>query len=230
MADDGQFEVADDFLTVGRTFAEYCRMFDLAPADLAGRRVLDCAAGPGAFVAVAAEFADQAVGLDPMYGPSAAALEDVCADAVERNRAQLREMSDRFVWDHYGDPDTRVRFQRAAYERFLADYAATPGRYVAGALPDLPLSDGVADLALVGNLLFLYDDRLDRAFHEAALRDLARVASEVRVFPLHALDRERSTLVDPVVASLRDAGHTCSVRPVPYEFQPGATEMLVVGG
>lgn len=127
-----------------------------------------------------------------------------------------------------GDPETRGRYQRAAYERFLADYATHPGRYVAGALPDLPLSSNAVDLALVGNLLFLYDDRLDQAFHEAALRELARVAREVRVFPLASLSRERSNLVTPVAASLRADGLDTALRSVPYEFQPGATEMLIV--
>ena len=65
-----------------------------------------------------------------------------------------------------------------------------PERYVAGGLPDLPFEADSADLALVANLLFVYDDRLDREFHAAALRELARVArEEVRVFPLASLDR-----------------------------------------
>ena len=87
----------------------------------------------------------------------------------------------------------------------------------------------VADLALVANLLFVYDDRLDREFHAAALRELARVArEEARVFPLASLDRTRSAFVDPVTETLRADGHAVSFREVPYEFQPGATEMLVV--
>lgn len=228
MAGDERFEVDEEFRLIGRTFAEYRRMFDLDPAGLAGRRVLDCGAGAGAFTAVAAEFADRAVAVDPVYGPSPGALAAPFADAVERTVAQLREKRDLFVWDCYGDPETRGRFQRAAAERFLADYAAHPGRYVAGALPDLPLADDTVDLALVGNLLFLYDDRLDGAFHEAALRELTRVAGEVRVFPLASLDGERSGLVAPVASSLREEGLAVEPRAVPYEFQPGATEMLVV--
>ncbi|MFC7194993.1 hypothetical protein ACFQL4_10560 [Halosimplex aquaticum] len=95
--------------------------------------------------------------------------------------------------------------------------------------PELPVGDDSVDLALVANLLFVYDDRLDREFHAAALRELARVArEEVRVFPLHSLDRTRSAYVDPVAESLRGDGHAVELREVPYEFQPGATEMLVL--
>lgn len=224
-----KFEVADDCLTIGRTFAEYRRMFDLGAADLAGRALLDCGGGAGAFTATAAELADSAVAVDPIYGPPPDALEPELDAAIEYNVTQLREKRDLFVWDFYGDLDARGRYLRAAAERFLADYATHPDRYVAGELPDLPLEADAVDLALVANLLFVYDDRLDRAFHEAALRELARVArEEVRVFPLHSLDRTRSAYVDPLVETLRADGHGVELREVPYESQPGATEMLVV--
>ncbi|MFC7194994.1 hypothetical protein ACFQL4_10565 [Halosimplex aquaticum] len=64
-----KFEVADDFLTIGRTFAEYRRMFDLGAEDLADREILDCGGGAGAFTATAAELAERAVAVDPLYGP-----------------------------------------------------------------------------------------------------------------------------------------------------------------
>ena len=170
----------------------------------------------------------RAVAADPLYGPPAATLEPELSAAVETNVAQLREKRDLFVWDVYGDVETRGRYLRAATERFLADYAANPGRYVAAAVPSLPFVAGAFDLALVANLLFLYDDRLDLAFHLAAVRELVRVAGEVRVFPLSSLDATRSVLVDPFVDRLRADGLSARFESVPYEFQPGATEMLVV--
>ncbi|MFB6141627.1 MAG: class I SAM-dependent methyltransferase [Halosimplex sp.] len=224
-----KFEIADDFLTIGRTFAEYRRMFDLEAGDVAGAELLDCGGGAGAFTATAAELADSAVAIDPIFGRSPADLEPELEAAIEYNVEQLREKRDLFVWDFYGDVETRGRYLRAAAERFLADYATHPERYVAGALPELTLADDSVDLALVSNLLFLYDDRLDGAFHEAALRELVRVArEEVRVFPLHSLDRTRSAYVDPVADALRADGHAVEFREVPYEFQPGATEMVCI--
>ena len=227
--DNSKFEVDDDFLTIGRTFAEYRRMFDLTVDDIAGTNLLDCGGGAGAFTATAAELADEAVAVDPLYSPSPADLQPRLDAAVEQTESQLREKRDLFVWDLYGDPETRCHYLRAAAERFLADYATHSDRYIEGGVPDLPLPDDSVDLALVANLLFTYDDRLDRSFHEAGLRDLARVArEEVRVFPLHGLDGERSKIVGPVVESLRADGHAVELREVPYEFQPGATEMLVL--
>jgi len=56
---------------------------------------------------------------------------------------------------------------------------------VAAALPTLPFPDRSFDLVLSSHLLFSYTDRLDVAFHLAALLELARVSrGQVRVFPL----------------------------------------------
>jgi hypothetical protein len=223
-----KFEVEGDFLTIGRTFAEYRRLFDLTAEDLAGRQILDCGGGAGAFTATADELAADVRSVDPMYGPTADALEGELYAAIEENVAGLREQREAFVWDFYGDVATRERYLRAAAERFLADYATHPGRYVQGGLPALPFESGAFDLALVSNLLFLYDDRLDRSFHVESVRELARVADEVRMFPLASLDRTHSEFVDPVVEACRGDGLNAECRQVPYEFQPGATEMLVV--
>lgn len=222
------YRVPEGFLAIGRTFAEYRRLFDLRAADLAGRTVLDCGGGASAFTATAGALADTALAVDPLFAAPRAVLEPRLREAIAATRAQLERKREQFVWDWYGDVETRIGHLRAAAERFLADRATHPGRYVPGRLPDLPLRTDSVDLALSANLCFLYDDRLDLSFHVASLRELARVAREVRVFPLAALDATRSALVEPAVERLRADGLDASLREVPYEFQPGATTMLVV--
>jgi len=230
MADEqpDRFAVSEQFRFIGRTFTEYRWLFDLDRSDLAGQSVLDCAAGPASFTATASQIGAEVLAVDPAYGQSVEALEDTCQEAVEKTLAQLQEKTDLFVWECYGDVETRGRHLRSAYERFLADYSRHPGRYIPAALPDLPFDADQFDLALSANFLFLYDDRLDLDFHLDSLRELARVAGEVRLFPLASLDAERSEYVYPVVDTLRDEGFSASFQRVPYEFQPGVTEMLVV--
>lgn len=222
-----RFEVEEGFAFIGRTFGEYCRLFDLEWATFARGPILDCAGGPSSFAAVASTLTP-VTAVDPRYGPPVATLEAACRRGVADTRDQLREKADAFVWDVYGDVETRVRYLEAATRRFLADYGHEPGRYVRARLPSLPLDRDAFAVALCGNFLFLYDDRLDLSLHVAALRELARVAREVRVFPLHGLDGDRSPYVDPAVEHLADRGLVARIEPVPYEFQPGATEMLVV--
>jgi hypothetical protein len=221
--------VSEEYRFVGRTFAEYRWMFALEVQDVTRGSVLDCPGGPSSFAAIASSRGGSVTAVDPLYTRSVAALDARCGAAVERTVTQLAEDPELFVWDLYEDVETRGRYLRAAYERFLADYAHYPDRYVAAALPDLPfISDSFA-LVLSATLLFLYDDRLDRDFHAAAPRELARVASEeVRVFTLASLDRGRSSYVDPVAETLRGGGLAVEFEEVPYEFQPGATEMIVV--
>jgi len=55
---------------------------------------------------------------------------------------------------------------------------------------------------------------------------LQEVATEVRIFPIVALDGRRSTFVGPIRDACEAAGGRCSVRAVPYHVQSGAFEML----
>ncbi len=226
--DDSRYEVPEGFAFVGRTLEEYLAFFDLEAGDLAGRRILDCPAGPSGFVAGAARYGATAVGVDPAFDAAPDALTARQRAAVAAVGDQLPAKEHLFVWEFYDDVADRLAYLRRAGRRFRADLQANPGRYVAGALPDLPFPDDVFDLVCSANLLFLYGDRLDPAFHEAALRELARVGGEVRVFPTVGLDTAKSPHLQPVTAALADRGLSVERRTVPYEFQDGADEMVVL--
>ena len=113
---------------------------------------------------------------------------------------------------------------------FLADYPAGrhEGRYLAGALPRMPFADGCFDLALCSHFLFLYEDKFDAAFHVQSIVELCRVADEIRIFPLLALDGKKSRHLPVVSAVLERSGYECRVVKVDYEFQRGGNRMLVV--
>ena len=118
----------------------------------------------------------------------------------------------------------------AALRGFLADYDAgrLAGRYVDAALPVLPFADDAFDLALSSHFLFLYSGQFDLDFHVAALREMLRVAAEVRVFPLLQLGGAPSPHVTGVQVTLAATGVRVTVEPVPYEFQRGGNRMLRV--
>jgi len=69
---------------------------------------------------------------------------------------------------------------------------------------------------------------LDVDFHVAALREMLRVAMEVRVFPLLQLGGAPSPHVTGVCDALAAPGVRVTVEPVPYEFQRGGNHMLRV--
>lgn len=217
----------DDFAFIGRTFEEYRRMFDFEAGRWSGQRVLDCPAGPCSFVAKARDYGIKAVGADVMYDRSPAALSAACTDSIETAMAALDGVEDLYRWDFYDGVPDLTSFRERAASRFLHDYAHNGERYVQATLPALPFADGSFDLALSAHLLFLYDDRLSREFHAETARELLRVADQLRVFPLHGFDAERSELVEPVMETLRSDGYEVRVETVPFEFQRGADEMLV---
>ena len=121
---------------------------------------------------------------------------------------QTRQNAEEFVWTSIPSVEELGCRRMAAMETFLDDYEAgkVEGRYVNGSLPVLPFADDAFDLALCSHLLFLYTMQLGEAFHRSAVRELRRVAREVRIFPLLALGGERSPYVETVAALARAAG------------------------
>jgi len=213
-------------LVTSRSFAEYVAFFALDP-DRLPRRVLDCSAGTSGFVAGARARGSDAVAVDPAYRQGLDELAETARAGAVGGSTMVADHRDRFSFEWYGSPARQHELRATALESFLADRRAHPGHYVASALPHLPFADGSFDLAVCSHLLFTWANVFDMAWHEAALREMARVATEVRVFPLvhqgsgepvgflGAL-RERLTHVETGIVT------------VPYAFQVGADEMLLV--
>jgi SAM-dependent methyltransferase len=103
-----------------------------------------------------------------------------------------------------------------------------PDDYVVATLPTLPFADQTFDLALSSHLLFAYLDRLDRDFHLDSIRELARVAAEVRVFPLVPFGFPDNPDLPAVVDELTRGGLRAELISVDYELQRGADTMLRV--
>lgn len=213
----------DHVIPWGRSFDEYRRMFDLSADDLAGR-ILGCGDGPASFNAEATARGHAVVSCDPVYAFAATEIEQRVAACYDTVIAQVKQQQDGFLWTDFRDPDHLGACRLAAMRGFLADFEAgqRAGRYVAASLPDLPFADGRFTLAVVSHLLFLYSDRLDLDFHRASLRELLRVAGEVRVFPLLTLERQWSPHVAPLCQDLERAGFAAEIVTVPYEFQRAA--------
>ena len=216
----------------GRSFDEYNALFDLSrqPFAVAGDkpRILDVAAGPASFAAEAQTKGWDVIACDPLYALTGTEIARRVEAARPDVMALVRAERARFVWDVIESPEALERQRLAALEAFLADYeqGKRDGRYRDLALPDLGLADDTFDLALCSNLLFLYADSLDAAFHKAALREMLRVAAEVRVFPLQDMSGQLSSHLDPVIEALDGEGYRYDLLEVPYEFRRGDNRML----
>lgn len=219
----------DDIVPWGRSFEEYRRMFALSPDDLTGR-LLGCGDGPASFNAEAAHRAGSVVSVDPIYAFSAEAINERIQDTHDEVLQQLRQNREDFIWEEANSPDRLVQKRLDTMRIFLEDFrrAKNMSRYVAAKLPALPFEDGAFDLALCSHLLFLYSDQLGAPFHVESIREMLRVAREVRVYPLLTLEGSPSPHVEAVCQFCRAQDHNVERVEVDYEFQRGADQMLVV--
>lgn len=215
----------------GRSFDEYVAMFDLTEKDLGGK-ILGCADGPAGFNAELNRRGGRVVSCDPIYRFTKEQLSERIERACEEIIAQTQKNADNFVWSSIGSVQELRETRMSAMAQFLADYdeGKEQGRYVDAELPALPFDDGAFDIALCSHFLFLYSDRLSLELHRESIRQLCRVADDVRIFPLIDLNLKPSPYLLPIVQSLEKDGFTVSIEPVPYEFQRGGNKMLKVFG
>lgn len=237
-ADSDKF-ILDGVAFYGRTFSEYTVMFNFAQEEWSGKRVLDCNSGPASFTAEAHEMGIHAIACDPMFERSADELVPVGEQDIIRCLSKSDAQRDKFDQQtcdrntHYA-----AEKQRALYT-FSRDYlnGKSEGRYVAGALPQLPFEDGSFDLVLSAHLLFVYatkdngglfeDEVFPLNFHIDAIRELIRIASEeVRIYPLKGPNRPDNPMLEKVLEALSDDDIRIDFETVGYKDIVGADRML----
>ena len=204
-------------------------MFDLAETDLQ-RRILGCGDGPAGFNAVLAKQGGDAVSIDPLYAFDAAQVKGRLAETYDAVMAQMRKNQSDYVWSAISSVEELGRIRMSAMDAFLSDFelGKREGRYIAGELPSLPFKSGTFDIALSSHFLFLYSAHRSAEFHLQALQEMLRVAHEVRVFPLLTLEGNRSPHLSPITDILVNLGFSAEFKRVPYEFQRGGNEMLLI--
>lgn len=219
----------DKVVPWGRSYDEYVQMFALTESDLA-RRILGCADGPASFNAELSQRGGHIVSVDPIYMFDVEQIKSRIDETYEEVLSQTRQNQNEFVWESILSVEELGRIRMSAMEIFLADFEAGKqgGRYIEGELPSLPFEAGAFDLALSSHFLFLYSAHLSAEFHLQSLREMLRVAREVRVFPLLMLGGAPSPHMAFVIEQLSKDGFILEIKRVSYEFQRGGNEMLVI--
>lgn len=211
----------------GRSYDEYLAMFSLTESDLQ-KRLLGCEDGPASFNAELTKRGGRIVSVDPVYQFSAKEIRSRIDAGYEEVMKQTARNCDEFVWRHVKTVAELGRIRLEAMEIFLMDYPHGCGRYVSGELPHLPFADKEFDLALCSHFLFLYSEQLSFEFHAQSIKELLRVASEVRIFPLLELGSTKSRHLDKVTSGLAEEQLAWSIEEVQYEFQKGGNKMLQI--
>ena len=209
----------------GRNFDEYRRMFHLTNSEI-HLRILGCGDGPASFNAECNQRGGHVTSVDPLYQFSRAVIKQRINETYEEVMKQTSANQHRYIWDVIPSLETLGRIRMQAMRCFLASYedGKIHGRYIPGELPHLPFAAQTFDLALCAHFLFLYTDNLTFEFHVSGIREMLRVAREVRIFPLVDVNAQESSYLNDVLEALQN--YKLEIQIVNYEFQRGGNRML----
>lgn len=211
----------------GRSFSEYQRMFAMTEQDLSGS-ILGCGDGPASFNAEMTAQGKRVISVDPIYAFDSAQIRRRVQETHTTIVEKVQVTPHDYLWTEFSDPDALGAHRLATMERFLQDYeqGRADRRYQAQSVLTLDFPDQHFSLALCSHFLLLYTEQLTLDFHCTALRELCRVATEVRIFPLLDLACQRSAHITPLENFVETLGFKAQIEHVPYEFQRGGNQML----
>jgi hypothetical protein len=221
--------ILDRLSFCGRTLAEYLKIFDLDLTEWRSRKILDCPSGASSFVAEAVKIGIAATGCDPLYGKDIKDLLDRAKSDTQRSLDEIHHSEELYNWLFYPSLAALKEYRSAAMERFARDYPVgyTQGRYVQGALPELPFEDQSFDLVLSSHFLFVYGSQFNYDFHLASILELCRVCSrEVRLYPILSIDSRPYESMERLLVDLEHRNISASIVSVPFEFQRNANQQL----
>lgn len=213
----------------GRSLSEYKEMFLLSSDDLR-KKILGCGDGPACFNAELSAKGGNVTSIDPIYQFSPEQIRTRIGEVYPQIMEQVSKNKDDYVWSNIGGVEELGRVRMDAMKIFLNDYGKNQDteRYINASLPILPFEGGEFDLALCSHYLFLYSEHVNLEQHIESMKELCRVSGEVRIYPLLSIkSNKESPHLEPVMAEMEKSGINVSLVPVRYEFQKGATKMIV---
>ena len=213
----------------GHHVDEYREMFDLSTADME-TRLLEYGCGPSAVNAELTELSQKIISCDPLFNLDKDTLYSKVSLVFADMAARVLRDQKKFDFSRYGGPKLLIDERREGVAKFFADYeqGKEAKRYQGASDHHLPFSDFSFDYALSAHYLFADLDDQDVDFHIQVIKELARVAKEVRIFPLIDRYNQPSPFLGPVLLGLQQDNLGVEVRKVAYHLQPSGNAMLRV--
>lgn len=212
----------------GHHLDEYKEMFALSDAEIKGK-LLEYGCGASA---VNAEICDKSriVSCDPLFTLDKGTLSTKASLIFEEMVNLVEKHQDKFDFSRYGSLDALAARRRQGMTAFFADYekGKAEKRYIPATDYTLPFGHFEFDFALSSHYFFADLDDQDVDFHLNVIRELARVAKEVRIFPLIDRHGQLSPFLGPVLLGLQQDGYGVEVREVSYHLQTKGNAMLRV--
>lgn len=215
-----------DFLLWGHSSAQYQQMFDFTAPDL-NKKLLECASGFASFNAEMHREGKHIISCDPAYSLSRPNLENHFQIGLNNLRQYLEQNQQKIAWQQGQSVADVIKNNQNVLNKFMEDFSQgkQEGRYVAAALPHLPFDDNQFQLAICAYFLF-YATASSEAFILAAIKEMCRVAGEVRIYPILNEKGEMPIQLPPVLLQLEQANYGIEIKQVNYEFQKGSNALL----
>ncbi len=212
----------------GHHLDEYRDMFDLTDAAL-GTRFLEFQSGVSAFQYELRGTAAHLVSYDTWFDLSKETLLEKVEASFSARLAQITERAEAFDLSRYaGSLDKLTAYRRQGIAHFFQDYdlGHAEGRYVFAEKATLPFPHSFFDYALSAHHFFSIMAPQTVDYHVETIEALARVAKDVRIFPLVDAQGTPSELLGPVILALQKKNFGIEVRKVGYHLQPHGDAML----
>ncbi|MBA4696444.1 MAG: hypothetical protein H2069_03515 [Legionella sp.] len=205
---------------------EYLKMFDLTLDPT--KRFLEFACGPSAFNQDLHHHAGEVVSCDGLFEMDKEALNHCVETSFHEVTAKLALQPTLNLKEYNDNLETLINMRQKGLQLFFADYpkGKDEGRYLGIDHAKLPFDDFSFDIALSAYHFFVNPNIGDLDSYLNILKELARVAKEVRLFPLVDCRGEPSPLLGPVLLGLQQQNYGIEVKEVPYNLQPNGNAML----
>jgi len=213
----------------GHHVDEYHEMFDLSWSDF-DKRILEFGCGPSAVNMELNETTEHVVSCDPLFNLDKSTLSTKASLIFDEMEASVKKDQGKFDFSRYGGLENLVAKRREGMKEFFADYeqGRVENRYVPVNDYTLPFAGFSFDFALSSHYLFAGLDEQDAEFHLQIVKELARVAKEVRIFPIINKNGKPSPILGPLLLGLQQENYGTEVREVAYTLQQQGNAMLRV--
>ncbi|HVT62287.1 MAG TPA: hypothetical protein VHD33_02220 [Legionellaceae bacterium] len=211
----------------GHHLDEYQDMFDLSETA-STQKFLEFQSGASAFQFELRQIAAHLVSYDAWFDLKQSQLQEQIERSFAERLTQIQSRQQEFDFSRYGSLEKLVAYRRQGIEMFLQDYTNghAEGRYLFAQSTTLPFPAFFFDYALSAHHFFSTVAPQTVEYHVTMIQELARIAKEVRIFPLVDANGIPSPLLGPVILSLQQKNYGIEVRDVLYHLQPKGNAML----
>lgn len=214
----------------GHHLKDYQEMFDLSKDELS-KAIVEYGAGPTSFNVEMKRQSKVVRSCDPLFSLTKEALLDYVNDVFQSTVEEMKATEKNYHWKNDKELNQLLLARQAGIDAFFLDYdtGLKEKRYIPVEKDlSLPFQDFQFSLALITHHLFVnYGDQgLDE--HVTLIKELLRVAGEVRIFPLLDKKGSISPLLGPVMLALQQLNFGVEVRQVSSQVQKSGNAMLRV--